>query len=60
MLVFLMDDEVRKPRTVKIKPSVMRKVHHAAIDSQKTIGKWLEEAINQKLTEEGKEIQLKQ
>jgi len=30
---------------VKIRPSILRKAHHRAIESQKRVGEWVEEAI---------------
>lgn len=44
--------ESRESRHIKIKPSVLRKARHHAIDSHKTLGEWLEEAIEQKLDSE--------
>ena len=50
-----MNDEIRKSRTIKIKPSILRKAHITAIESQKRLGQWLEEAIEEKVAREGKE-----
>lgn len=47
-----MNDEIRKSRTIKIKPSVLRKTHITAIESQKRLGEWIEEAIEEKVVRE--------
>ena len=49
-----MDEEIRQSRSIKIKPSILRKMHHSAIESQKSLGCWFEEAIEEKLTREEK------
>jgi len=43
-----MNEETRQSRSIKIKPSILRKARHRAIDSQKRLGQWLEEAIEEK------------
>ena len=50
-----MDEEVRKSRNIKIKPNILRKAHHSAIESQKRLGQWIEEAIEEKLARKEKE-----
>ena len=45
-------NEVRKSLTVKIKPSVQRAARHAAIESEKKLGTWIEEAIEEKIERE--------
>ena len=50
-----MAGELRQARSVKIRPSTLRKAHHRAIESRKRIGEWLEEAINEKAAREEKE-----
>ncbi len=47
-----MDKEVRKSRSMKIRPSILRKAHHSAIESQKRVGEWVEKAIEEKLERE--------
>ncbi len=47
-----MDKEIRRSRSIKIKPSILRKAHHGAIESQKRVGEWVEEAIREKLDRE--------
>ena len=50
-----MNDEIRKSRTIKIKPSILRKAHITAIESQKRLGQWIEEAIEEKIVREARE-----
>ncbi|GAI86399.1 unnamed protein product [marine sediment metagenome] len=50
-----MTEETRQGRSIKVKPSVLRKAHHEAIESQKRLGEWLEEAIEEKAAREEKE-----
>ena len=52
-------DEVREPRAIKMKPSVLRKAHIRAIELEKTVGHWVEEAIEEKLAREDSEKQPK-
>ena len=47
-----MNEEGRQSRNMKIKPSILRKAHHSAIESQKRLGEWLEEAIGEKAARE--------
>jgi len=49
-----MAEEARQGRSIKIKPSVLRKAHHRAIESQKRLGGWVEEAIEEKAIREEK------
>lgn len=51
-----MNDEVRQSRNIKIKPSILRKAHHSAIESQKRVGEWVEEAIEEKVKREQKHL----
>ena len=50
-----MNDEVRESRSIKIKPSIVRKARHEAIDQGKTLGRWIEDAIEEKITRAEKE-----
>jgi len=50
-----MDEEIRQSRSMKIRPSILRKAHHRAIESQKRLGQWVEEAIEEKLAGEKRE-----
>ena len=52
----VMDEEVRQSRNIKIKPNILRKAHHSAIESQKRLGQWIEEAIEEKLDREQKKL----
>ena len=47
-----MAEEPRRARSIKIRPSVLRKAHHRAIESQKRLGEWIEEAIEKKASRE--------
>ncbi len=49
-------NEVRKSMTVKIKPSVQRAARHAVIESEKKLGQFVEEAIEEKIEREQKKI----
>ena len=51
-----MDEEIRQSRSVKIRPSILRKAHHRAIESQKRVGEWAEEAIEEKIEMEQKNL----
>ena len=50
----LMNEEARESRSIKIKPSILRNAHHAAIEEGKSLGWWLEEAIDEKIEREQK------
>ena len=49
-----MVEELKRPRSIKIRPSILRKAHHRAIESQKRFGKWIEEAMEEKIEREEK------
>ena len=51
-----MNEERRQSRNIKIKPTILRKAHHSAIESQKRLGQWLEEAIEEKIEQERKKL----
>jgi len=51
-----MAEEARQGRSIKIKPSVLRKAHHEAIESQKRLGEWVEEAVEEKIEREQKKV----
>ena len=51
----LMDEEIRRSRSMKIRPSILRKAHHRAIESQKRVGEWVEDAIEEKVAREERE-----
>ena len=51
-----MDEEVRQSRNIKIKPNILRKAHHSTAERQKRLGQWIEEAIEEKLAREEKNL----
>ena len=51
----LMAEEPRQARSIKIRPSILRKAHHRAIESDKTLGEWMEEAVEEKAAREERE-----
>lgn len=51
-----MDEEARESKNIKIKPSILRKARHSAIDSQKRLGEWVEDAIEEKAEREEKRV----
>ena len=51
----LMNEEARVSRSIKIKPSILRKAHQEAIEQGKMFGRWIEDAIEEKLAREKKE-----
>ena len=44
-----MAHEIRQPRSIKIRPSILREAHHEAIEVGKRLGEWIENAIEEKL-----------
>ncbi|MBA7518147.1 hypothetical protein ES705_10213 [subsurface metagenome] len=56
----LMNEKVlRKPHNVKINPDVPHEAHIEALRSKKKLGKWLEEAIEEKIEREQKNLKQK-
>ncbi len=51
----LMNEEARESRSIKIKPSILRNAHHAAIEEGKSLGRWIEDVIEEKLAREKRE-----
>ena len=51
-----MNGEARKSRSIKIKPSILLKAHHEAIEAGKTLGRWIEDAIDEKIEREQKKV----
>jgi len=47
-----MAEESSRPRSIKIRPSILRKAHITAILSEKRLGEWVEEAIEEKVARE--------
>jgi len=50
-----MNEEVRRSVTIKMKPSIVKKARVRAVISDKTLGEWLEKAIEEKVEREEKE-----
>jgi len=50
-----MNKEVRETAHIKMKPSIVRKAHHQAKEEGKTLGRWLEDVIEEKLAREKRE-----
>ena len=50
-----MAEELRQGQSIKIRPSILRKAHHRAIESQKRLGEWIEEAMEEKAVREKRE-----
>ena len=44
-----MNDEERKSRTIRIKPSILQEAHKRAKREGKTVGRWIEDAIVEKI-----------
>ena len=54
-----MNDEVRQAKNIKMKPSIVRRAHQKAKEEGKTLGRWLEDAIEEKIAREERERQPK-
>jgi len=52
-----MAEESRQPRSIKIRPSILRKAHHKAIESEERLGRWIEDAIEEKVAREKMKVQ---
>jgi predicted HicB family RNase H-like nuclease len=50
------DEESRESRSIKIKPSILLKAHIEAVKEGKSLGWWVEEAIEEKLEREEKKV----
>jgi len=50
------DEETRESRSIKIRPSILRNAHHMAIEEGKSLGQWIEEAIEEKIDREEKKL----
>ena len=44
-----MNNEIRVSKSIRMKPSVVRKAHLKTIEQGKTLDRWLEEAIEEKI-----------
>ena len=51
-----MNDEARESKHIKMKPSIVRKAHQKAQEDGKTLGRWVEEAIEERLEREEKKV----
>ena len=47
-----MNDEARESKSIKMKPSIVRRAHLKAVEQGKTLGRWIEDAIEEKLARE--------
>ena len=54
-----MSGKIGRPRTgrkpnfsIRINPEALRQARHAAVNQEKTLGQWLEEAITEKIQRE--------
>ena len=47
---------IRKPRNIKIDPEAVHRARVEALRSKKSLGEWLEEAIDEKIEREVKKI----
>jgi len=50
-----MNEEVRKTTGIKLRPSIVRKARVRAASTDKRLGEWIEEAIEEKVAREEKE-----
>ena len=55
MVTPMNEKPVRKPRNVKIDPEALHRARVEALRSKKTVGGWLEEAIEEKVAREERE-----
>ncbi|MBA7522840.1 hypothetical protein ES705_14960 [subsurface metagenome] len=51
-----MNDEVRQSKSIKMKPSIVRRAHLKAVEQGRTLGRWIEDAIEEKLEREEKKV----
>ena len=50
-----MNGEARETAHIKMRPSMVRKAHQKAKEQGKTLGRWVEDAIEEKVAREEKE-----
>ncbi len=50
-----MNNEARVTKSIKMKRRIVRKAHIKAIEQGKTLGRWVEDAIEAKMAREEKE-----
>ncbi|HUV56312.1 MAG TPA: hypothetical protein VMV84_03685 [Dehalococcoidales bacterium] len=51
-----MNNEARESTHIKMKPSIVRKAHQKAKEEGKTLGRWLEDAIEERIEREEKKV----
>ncbi|GAI86951.1 unnamed protein product [marine sediment metagenome] len=51
-----MNDEARKSRSIKIRPSILKEAHERAKREGQTVGRWIEDAIVEKIEREQKKV----
>ena len=51
--LYMANSEARKLTALRIKPSAMHQARIAAVTEKRTLGMWLEEAIQEKIEREG-------
>ena len=51
-----MNDEVRETAHIKMMPSIVRKAHQKAKEEGKTLGRWVEDAIEEKIERQEKKL----
>ncbi|GAI00784.1 unnamed protein product [marine sediment metagenome] len=56
MVTAMNEKLLRKPRNVKINPEFLHKARVEALRARKSLGQWLEEAIDEKIEREEKKI----
>ena len=47
-----MNDEAKESKSITMKSSIVRRAHLKAIEQGKTLGRWIEDAIKEKLERE--------
>ncbi len=47
-----MSAKARELKHIKMKPSILRKAHQKAIEQGKMLGRWIEDAIEEKIERE--------
>ena len=50
-----MNEEIRKSLSIKMRPSILKKARLRAVISDKPLGQWMEEAIEEKAAREERE-----
>jgi len=51
-----MNDEIRKSLSIKMRPSIVKKARLRAVSSDRGLGVWIEEAIEEKIEREQKKV----